>query len=115
MKHRHPFGLTTPCPQCPFRSDIPPYLSARRVREIQRSLERATFPCHETTGAKGRRHARGGPVSCAGALILSEKEGRAGQMMRIGERLGLYDRRKLDMTAPVYDSFDAMARAQKAP
>jgi hypothetical protein len=36
-------------------------------------------------------------------------------MMRIGERLGLYDRRKLDMTAPVYDSFDAMARAQKAP
>jgi hypothetical protein len=35
-------------------------------------------------------------------------------MMRIGERLGLYDRRKLDMRAPVFASFDAMARAQEA-
>lgn len=112
-RRRHPFALTTPCPLCPFRHDIAPYLRPARVREIERSLERASFDCHETTGVKGRRSARGGRVFCAGALILMEKERRVGRSMALGHALRLYDPSKLDMRAPVYDSFDAMANAQE--
>lgn len=109
------FDLRTPCPQCPFRSDIPAYLTPARVTEIDRSLIQATFPCHKTTqfdedgevipSTPGERH-------CAGALIILEKLGRPSQMMRIAERLGLYDMRKLDMQAPVFNSFRAMRNAQ---
>lgn len=111
MQRREPYGLTKPCPKCPFRSDIEPYIRPARVREIERSLVRAEFPCHETTGVKGEASAEGGTMHCAGALILMEKEGWSSQMMRISERVGLYDHRKLDMVAPVYETFDEMHAA----
>ena len=41
---------------------------------------------------------------CAGALIFLEKQDAPHRMMRICERLGSYDRRKLDMNAPVVSS-----------
>jgi len=115
---RKPFGILSPCSNCPFRADIRPYLRKERVREIERSLVRASFFCHKTTkhddvdDESGEYHARGGEAHCAGALILMEKEGRSSQMMRIAERLGLYDHTKLDMKAPVFDTFDAMVKAQ---
>jgi hypothetical protein len=40
-------------------------------------------------------------VHCAGMLIFLEKRNQPTQMMRICERLGLYDRTKLDMAAKV--------------
>lgn len=49
-----------------------------------------------------------------GALILLEKMRRPSQMMRIAARLGIYDRSKLDMRAPVYATFAAMREAQKS-
>jgi len=49
---------------------------------------------------------------CAGALILMEKMKRPSQMMRIVERLGMYDATKLQMDAPVFSSFEEMAEAQ---
>lgn len=70
------------------------------------------FPCHklcdldedegvykERKGktASGRDHT----PHCAGALIFLEKMGRPHQMMRISERLGMYDHTKLDMGANV--------------
>jgi hypothetical protein len=106
-----PYGLTTPCPLCPFRSDIPAFLTEERVREIEASLVRAEFHCHETTGVMGRKP-KHGEMHCAGALILLEKLEQPSQMMRIAERLGMYDRRKLRMDAPVFEDFDAMAEAQ---
>lgn len=42
---------------------------------------------------------------CAGALIFLEKIEEPHQMMRICERLGMYDRTKLDMDAPVFESW----------
>ncbi len=106
-----PYGMTTPCDKCPFRSDIRPFLRPERVREIEGSLVRAEFPCHKTTehDADGE-YVRDIPkeIHCAGALILMEKEGRSSQMMRIAERLGMYDPSKLDMEAHVFDSFDEM-------
>ena len=35
-----------------------------------------------------------------------EKTGQPNQMMRISERLGLYDYRSMNMEAPVYGSLD---------
>jgi hypothetical protein len=49
---------------------------------------------------------------CAGALILMEHADSPSQMMRICERLGMYDRTKVNMDAPVFHSFDEMAEAQ---
>ena len=84
------------------------------MREIEVSLERASFPCHKTIDYDDEDDQRGteGSSHCAGALILLEKLERPSQMMRIAERLGLYDRTRLDMGAPVFDSFDEMADAQ---
>jgi hypothetical protein len=55
---------------------------------------------------------------CAGATIMLEKaqdpeQAPANQMLRIMERIGTYDHRKLDMEAPVFDSFAAMVEAQE--
>lgn len=115
------YKLTRPCAHCPFRSDIAPYLMAARVREIERGLERGEFSCHETLDddawqdddeGEPEYNPSGQEEHCAGALILLEKLDRPSQMMRIAERLGLYDRRKLDMNAPVFDSFEEMEAAQ---
>jgi hypothetical protein len=115
MAAQRPFGMTTPCDNCPFRNDIRPYLTRGRVREIVQSLDRSSFPCHKTTtfDDEGEAVRTDKEMHCAGALILQEKMERPGQMLRIGERLGLYDRRKLDMAAPVFDTFDAMIEAQE--
>lgn len=114
-----------PCSNCPFRSDIKAYLNYDRVREIEESLERGSFPCHKSVdyntleklgyenGDALPKEVEDKAKHCAGALILLEKEERPSQMMRICERIGLYDRRKLDMDAPVYDTFDEMADAQE--
>jgi hypothetical protein len=109
-----PYGLTTPCSNCPFRTDIPPFLRPGRVAEIRRGLVRGEFPCHKTVEHNGD----GEPdtsrsVHCAGALILLEKTGKSSQMMRIAERLGMYDRLKLDMKAPVFNSFREMEAAMR--
>jgi hypothetical protein len=78
------YNLTTPCAECPF-------------------LKGSGF-----TWASLHRHAAGEyePRSdktphCAGALIFLEKQDKPNQMMRICERIGLYDRTKLDMDANV--------------
>jgi len=113
-----------PCSDCPFRCDIKAYLTYDRVQDLEDSLERGSFPYHKTLDyntLEKAGHEEGDLLPdevekkakhCAGALILMEKEERPSQMMRICERIGLYDRRKLDMDAPIYDSFADMADAQ---
>jgi len=117
-----PFRLTKPCATCPFRMDIVPFLHPARIDELQEGLVEGTFSCHKTVdysscpedddGARllDRRNTQD-EVHCAGALILLEKLEQPSQMMRIAERLGIYDRTKLDMRAPVYDSFEEMKEA----
>lgn len=111
-----PYSMTTPCSNCPFRNDVKPYIREDRVREIEDSLARGEFPCHKTTepdedDEDGGRRATDDSIHCAGALILMVKEDRSSQMMRISHRLGMFDPEKLDMDAPIYDSFDEMADA----
>jgi hypothetical protein len=109
---------------CPFRTDIRPYLRPERVDEIRLSLVRAEFPCHRTINrdsvpenddGESDMDLRDttGEAHCAGALILLEKIEEPSQMMRIGERLRMYDRRKLDMKAPVFNTFQEMRDAME--
>lgn len=103
----------SPCDNCPFRKDKPFPLPADRVEEIRDGLERGEFPCHKTTvdTEDGDRQETDKSLHCAGALILLEKLEQPSQMMRICERIGLYDRTKLKMDAPVYDTWPQMIRA----
>ena len=103
------YTMTRPCSHCPFRSDILGYLNGPRAAEIAQSIMNgATFPCHETTvevedeEGFGERCTTPDSLHCAGSLIMLEKMGIANQMMRIAERLGMYDASKLDMDSPVF-------------
>lgn len=108
---RDPYSLHKPCANCPFRTDIEPFLRRARAREIVRDIERGEFICHKTIDYENRRNDEGEKV-CAGSLIMQEKSGRIGQMTRICERLGMYDRSLLDMDAPVFATPTAFVRAQ---
>lgn len=118
------FDLTKPCGNCPYRTDRPFYLCPERTAEILDAITdgQQTFACHKTvdydaedddeeSAGDGRHTTK--TQHCAGALILLEKLERPNQMMRIAERLGLYDRRKLKMDAPVFDTPAAMIDAME--
>jgi hypothetical protein len=92
------YDMTTPCDQCPF------LIGSGFTYSALVAHSSGEFACHKTC-----KVSRGGVFvprndntpHCAGALIFLEKQNRPHQMMRICERLGFYDRRKLDMTAKV--------------
>ncbi len=119
------YTLKRPCADCPFRADIQPFLHPGRVEEIQDVLAvGGTFACHKTvdydkTDEDGEPLPGKGEHFCAGALILMEKEyadngGCAyNQQVRFAMRFGLFNPDTLDMTAPVFESFEAMLEAQE--
>jgi len=113
------FSMRKPCPQCPFRTDIRPFISAERAEEITDALVYggATFACHKTIGFDddGGSHDLPDSEHCAGAMIMLEHMETPNQMMRIAERLGIYDRTKLKMDSPVYESADEMIEAHQNP
>jgi len=105
------YNLKKPCANCPFRSDIKPFIKPERAEEICDSLLRGQdFPCHKTTGSNddGETTVESDSQMCAGAMIMLEKMEAPTQMMRISERFGKYDHTKLDMEAPVYYDTDEM-------
>lgn len=109
------FDLKRPCANCPFRFDVPGYLNQARAEEIADALlySDQTFSCHKTVdyseydGDEGCHIPTEAEQHCAGALIFLEHQERPNQLMRIFERIGFYDRTKLDMDAPVFDDRDA--------
>lgn len=101
------YDLTKPCAKCPFRTDcLKGWLGRARATEIVNS--NGEFACHETTAPDddegGDLVVTEGSKHCAGFLILLEKMERPNQMMRICERIGMYDHRKLKMDSPVFDT-----------
>ena len=106
--HQHHYRLTRPCADCPFRSDRPFFLGPGRVMKIKRDTELYPFGCHNTVDYGGDKPADHEIAHCAGALILREKLGRRSLVMRLAQQVGKYDPAKLDMDAPVYDSWEAM-------
>lgn len=110
------FNMKTPCPLCPFRTDVRAYLTKARVREIIAAitLQDGTFACHKTVthDDDGKHVPDSKEEHCAGALIFLERMNRPNQFMRIAERIGFYNRTKLDMAFPVFETAAAMIKAQ---
>lgn len=77
------------------------------------------FPCHKTTVETddGDRHGVSSSRHCAGALIFAEKNKNATQLMRIAERLGMYDARKMmadqEAVDSVFDGLDEMLESNR--
>ena len=113
------FSMKKPCDSCPFRSDITFPLHPRRTQEILDGIliHDQTFACHKTLGDHeddGEYVHMGDEQHCAGAMIMAERLNRPNQLMRIMERLGVYDRTKLDMDAPVFASPTSMIRRMQS-
>lgn len=91
----------TPCKQCPFLESMKHGFTMQRLKDFASG----EFPCHKTADldedGDGGFVATETSVHCAGALIFNEKRNTPHQMMRIAERLGMYDRTKLNMKAPI--------------
>ena len=92
------YNMTSPCEECPFLED-----SGFSMRALL-AHSSGEFACHKAciVNDDGMFEARSEKTPhCAGALIFLEKANLPHQMMRIAERVGLYDRSKLDMQAHV--------------
>lgn len=99
------YTMTSPCDACPFL-DTPNMKRGFTLRRL-RDFAGGEFPCHQTATVEESDEggsefiANDKSVHCAGALIFNEKRNTPHQMMRISERFGSYDMRKLEMGAKV--------------
>lgn len=96
------YTMTEPCAECPFLKKMKHGFTMKRLKEFASG----EFPCHKSSdvdeeSGEFREKSNGSSVHCAGALIFAEKRHQPHQMMRIAERLGMYERTKLDMTAEI--------------
>lgn len=94
------YTMTTPCAECPFLKKMSHGFTMKRLK----GFASGEFPCHKTASVDdedGSFQAQEDSQHCAGALIFNEKRNTPSQMMRICERLGMYDRTKLNMKAAV--------------
>lgn len=95
------YTMTKPCNACPFLKD-----SGFKTAQLERYVT-GEFGCHkacdltETEDDGSVYKPNQDTPHCAGALIYLEKRKRSTQMMRICERIGMYDHTKLDMGANV--------------
>ncbi len=109
---KHPYDMKTPCAECPFRNDRKPYITPERYEELRDSD--GEFHCHKTVDYDDDEDHEGENIVtkqskiCAGFLIINEHSEKPNQMMRICERIGIYDRRDLDMDSSVYDDWDQL-------
>lgn len=94
------YKLTTPCGACPFLIG-----SGFTWRSLV-AHSSGEFGCHKACELteEGMYQPKEKTPHCAGALIFLEKQNKPHQMMRICERIGLYDHTKLDMAAAVVGS-----------
>lgn len=120
------FDLLKPCSNCPFLKKGGVRLHPARIEQIAGAMldsQGATFACHKTTidvdddDGLGDRAADKDSRHCAGALIFAEKNGNATQMMRIMERIRMYDARALmsqtDVVRLVFDDLEEMLRVNE--
>lgn len=107
------FKLKTPCQNCPFRTDVTPYIRVQYLKQVL--ADRHVFVCHKTVDYshfdKGRKTSDTQP--CAGFLICMQHDNKKNDLMQLAERLGLYDPSKMNMDAPVYKGAAAAIKAHE--
>lgn len=109
--------LATPCANCPFRTDIPPFLYRSRAREITASLLRGdSFPCHKTVNYddNGRGRVNKRTKMCGGAAIMLYQMKRWNTIMQVAHRMGFFHPGELKLEAPVYRNARLFIAAQEA-
>lgn len=92
------YNMREPCDACPFLIG-----SGFTFASLTRHAS-GEFGCHKACNLDeetGNYEPHKKTPHCAGALIFLEKQDKPHQMMRICERLGMYDRTKLNMAANV--------------
>lgn len=113
------YDMKKPCECCPFRRGTAMRLTEGRVAEVVGLMlnpNGGEFPCHRTIEHMDGdgdntvwRERNGKGKHCAGALIFAEKNGTSTQMMRVCERIGVYDAAALmadpEVVASVFDSY----------
>lgn len=104
------FDIKKPCANCPFRTDIAPFLN--RGPEIAKSLsdDHNWFACHQTTPAgTGKRIKRADQSHCAGAMMVLWREGNPNIAMRLALLTKMITREQLEAPAPVFNSLEEFA------
>ena len=94
------YNKTIPCADCPFLEVNAKSYGLRRLSQFASG----EFPCHKTARLDEEENAFVSTKEsqhCAGALIFLEKRNAPHQMMRITERLGMYDASALDLSLPI--------------
>jgi len=93
------YTQTVPCKECPFLNTYKRGYSLKRLKEFASG----EFPCHKSAelNEEDGYIATDKSVHCAGALIFNEKRNNPHQMMRIAERFGMYDYKKLDLKSDI--------------
>lgn len=106
----------SPCPTCPFRSNINFHLTAGKAQAVLSALQNdGDFPCHNTIPVTGKPpHQSKG---CIGAAIFLEhvRAGglRANRAFRLREGwFREFTREELDLDSPVYRDVDAFVTAK---
>lgn len=97
------YNMKKPCDACPFLKG-----SGFTWKSLNEHAS-GEFACHKTCdlneneddGSVYEAKQNGKSLHCAGALIFLEKQNKPHQMMRIAERLGMYNHTELDMDSPV--------------
>jgi len=105
------YRMTEPCDACPYLIG-----SGFSWRSLQ-SHASGEFGCHKACNLddeSGVYEPHKKTPHCAGALIFLEKQNKPHQMMRICERLGLYDRTKLNMDSSVVSKPSECSRRRNA-
>lgn len=95
------FNLKKPCKDCPFLkgSSTNITLDEERLDGIVSDIRNdMSFTCHKTLELPSREQQH-----CAGTLVFLERENNPNQMMRIAERIGIYDRTKLHTDVELID------------
>lgn len=125
-----PFGLVSPCGNCPFLADndksIRKHLHPERTAGIIEDLITGVtsgFACHKTCNGEheeddegeGRYIPGGGEMQCAGMLIMLEKMGRPTQNMIIAQRLHLYHPEKLEPHHDKVINYEDLERDRHRP
>lgn len=105
------FNLTSPCADCPFRTDIAFYLRKSRRQGIADALlHDETFACHKTV-----RQRKVEEQHCGGALGVLAKSGHLfdNWRLRFAAMLGLFKPDKLKFDAPVFETMQDFVDAEE--